>query len=247
MQLKKSMEIISQPVSDYLKEVIKKFGQRPIDFEMQPIIQYLLNTVLLSMCGAFEQKIETCKYYCAGIDSNYRYDFLKKVGKSEYKADDLKDIINEFKKISNRDVNSDICLKNKPADDKGKGLFKSVYDAKKDDVKGLIESIIKRTKFEQYLKSEFSIFSNKWLNICSEEYDEVLVLKHIYNKLFLNRHELAHNLKSLYVSNQSFEILSDPLYYSNNYFIKLGLLICFDLYIIELMSKIIERYHKNSL
>lgn len=242
MQLKDSIKIINQPISEYLEEVVKKFGYRPISFEMQPIIQYLLNTVLLSMCGAFEEKIETCKYFIAGIDSNSRYQFLKKVEKSEYKADDIVKIINQFRKSLSNDEYDKKYLKNKEKnkEKKEESLFKSVYDEKKNIVQYEVKQLLEKTEIEQHLKKEFVIFNDKWLNICSSEYDETLVLKGIYDRLFLNRHELAHNLKSLYTDNQDFESFQGPLYYLNNYFIKICLLMCFDLYIIDLFKESIR-------
>lgn len=233
MSIRNNKEIINTHISTYFLDIISKFGYREISIEMQPMIEYLLNTALLSMCGAFEQKVETCKYYIAGIDLLSRREFLHEVYISEYTSSNIVKIINKFRKVSDKR-------------DKGKDIL-YIYDEYKSDVKNFLNDNFKESKFIEYTHFEYDIFIRNWLNIQDvsiakdNETIKILkaeILKNIYDNLFLNRHKLAHNLISLQNIDLMFNNSEESVFYENNYFIKIALLMCFDLYLIDVMKKI---------
>ena len=239
MQLKNVKDVILNPISKYILELINNFGYRTIALDMQPVVQYFLNTVLLSMCGAFEEKVETCKYYIAGFDLQSRYDFLKSVSKSEYKSRDIIAIMNQFRQIN--DLHNETKSIVNIYDDYKRDVYKFLND--KLNFQGEGDNRKKKTVFVEYVKSDFNIFDKKWLNICdykenSVAKDKAQILKIIYDGLYLNRHMLAHNLTSLYFNNIDFSDIASPLYFTTNFFIKIALLICFDLDLMSIMNEI---------
>lgn len=234
MPIRNDEEIINIHISKYFLDVISKFGYREINIEMQPMIKYLLNTVLLSMCGAFEQKVETCKYYIASIDLLSRREFLHDVNISEYTSKNIIKIINKFRKVSNKK-------------DNGKDIL-DIYNTYKESIKSFLDNNFRTCKLIEYLRLDYDIFDRNWLNIHDEniivngntlKINKSEILQNIYDNLFLNRHLLAHNLMSLY-TDEVFHGREELVYYENNYFIKISLLMCFDLYLIDVMKKIIE-------
>ena len=224
--------------------MISRFINIEVSFEMNEILPYLFNYAYLQICGALEKKVQVSQYYLMSI--NYDYAYKHKVS-SIYAPNDLVDFFKKVDKYFNLGMNID------------KGNFfqnfiykylindKLIYDLHIDDMKQCLHigNQNKNSAIVSALWKQYCDFENNWKNLedCVSEakiyHSEIdnpeKFLNELYKKIWEHRHNIAHNLNSLY-----YEVFEDSIYL-NNYFFKIILLFNIDTILIDVMKNKIDK------
>lgn len=215
--------------------------------EIYPIWEYILQSILLKMTGAQEQKMKCICWEIASVDYDIRRDIFIKWDLGEcstfkHKRKIFKYLLDALKKIKkNFDIESTIDLNQ---------IF---FETKNILIKFYEESgtngFMKKS-FEEYLEiynsigpyclSKELIFNNcencRHKNDLTKPYTcaEKKNLVHMYESLYHFRNRIAHNLLSYQHNKPNFDTFIDNDMIYENYFIRFSLLIIIDKVFINL-------------
>ena len=210
----------------YFEDMTNSFGYRKPPFEMQPIAIYLFNSTYIMFCGAFENKLKTLRHLFGLISIDARRELFEKNANSVYKDDTLKKIYNIIENYKTY-YNEESKIENKGIED----ILYDVYKKYKCiTCKRIIEKLSNIELFN-CCKQEIDLFLYKFCDLEKEE------LRKIYNKAWIERHRIAHNLDFLYDNKLSLMRKQNSIV-DDNYFIRLGIMECVDNYLIDSMNEI---------
>lgn len=171
---------ITTPIHKYLENMLDTLGYQPIPLQLQPMIVYILSNTFLSMFGAIEKKLEMISWYIAHYDYDYRYELLYNVRHITAKLKTINDICGYLKNKANNIM--------KEANYKDKSYECIIY-------------LFKDSILINYTNSDFLEFKNSYLQ-CNNN------LENLYEHSLKCRHNIAHNINSVYRENLTFSELN---------------------------------------
>lgn len=210
-----SEDYVLTPIYLYLKNMLNVIGYQPISFQFRPAIYYIFSNTFLQMVGALEKKLEMISWYISQNDYDYRYNYIH--GNSQISAN-LQQINSTCKHLTQ---NKDSIMQN---DDYKNRAYEKILELFSD------------SQLINYTNSEFWEFKQKCPHVNKSN-----ELDNLYKQTILFRHNIAHNIKSVYKNPESFsELIKNDIIY--NWYFKFMILLLADFALIDNF----EQYIKNN-
>ncbi|MDO4697579.1 MAG: hypothetical protein Q4A60_02735 [Pasteurellaceae bacterium] len=235
--MNQNIKFILSPVSDILNEGVSSVKNIKHGIETHPLSDYILQSILIKMAGAQEQKIKCILWEMANNNHNFRYTFLNnnlsKSGCSQYKdKNDVYKFLIEQIKITSPNFD-----------------FVNTFNKLKKEILSYsnISNTVENSLFYYWSQRGYTTYLDYWKTI-KESYFAIDCknilgehLKQQYEDSFYkNRNRIAHNTRSYQQNLPSLNTLVKEDYPYENYFIWFSLLILIDKIFMELYKIYLE-------
>lgn len=241
-------DIINRPASSLLEEFSFATASLRGDFEDFPLLDYLLESLLLKLTGFQEQKLKAITWEMGSNDLEFRRKLLNDLKLGEYSSlESKKTVFSELIKLFSKSGDSSI-IDTVIDNNFKKEIMEKVHSEMDSCFKNAGISLLASREYRLYNENRKIKFNTNQFLCKKDNKPPVLLeggLTEIYDDLYSRRNSIAHNVRSAKPKTPTLEDLSKTVKNPKNYFDYFTLILLIDKIFCEVYFKFINNLENN--